>query len=134
MCALRPAEEAFRTGFVRGCTTRISVTIATNRDREKHGFNRNSRKSAPKGANGVNREKMCRLKRISGSALGTLTAGRVLKFGRDELYDNFVRAIKNASEGTKPSEALRMKTVTQAMPPLEEIIQSRRHRRPVSSG
>ena len=46
------------TAFVRGRTTPISVTIATNRDRENPGLNRKGRKSTPNGAKRAHNDKL----------------------------------------------------------------------------
>ena len=76
--ALRRADGVLGTAFVRRRAKLISVTIATNRDREKRGLNRKSRKSATNHANGVQNGKLCCLHRMSGMLLlGNRPAARL---------------------------------------------------------
>ena len=75
------------TAFVRGRVKLISVTIATNRDSEKPGLNRKSRKSAPNRANGVRNDKLYCLYRMSGRLFcQPLPAGTFASTGMNRIF------------------------------------------------
>jgi hypothetical protein len=82
------------TAIVRGRAKLFSVTIATNRDGEKHGLNRMSSKSAANRANRTQNDKLCHLQRMSGRSILSTARRPDRRSDGSEFYDNFVKVIK----------------------------------------